>query len=278
MTKMLTNCSVAFGLLAALGRCQTTPAPSCSPTLTASYPSPSVADGYVARLVANDLSSPRSIKFDSQGALLVVEANSGIVALSLVDAGQDCVSVGSRKTVVNNTALTHGIELSPNGDTLYASSADTLWSWDYSASSQTNTSAPRVLIENMSGTDHTTRTLLLSKFAPGLMVVCRGSTSNIDFDAADITTGHSQIKAFNLTNLTNTYDFTSDGLLLGWGLRNEVGIAEEPTQGGIYGVENSADQISRLVSRVNAVSSLFEIRFSSPFRASISIRTTQQKS
>lgn len=32
---------------------------------------------------------------------------------------------------------------------------------------------------------------------------------------------------------------------MGWGLRNEVGLAEHPGSGGIWGVENSADQLSR---------------------------------
>lgn len=99
----------------------------------------------------------------------------------------------------------------------------------------------------MAGTDHTTRTLLLSEKVPGLLVVTRGSTSNIDFEASDITSGHSQIKAFNLRNMTDApYDFNLDGLRLGWGLRNDVGIAEHPVTGGLYSVENSADQISRM--------------------------------
>jgi glucose/arabinose dehydrogenase len=98
----------------------------------------------------------------------------------------------------------------------------------------------------MAGSDHTSRTLLLSKKAPGLIVINRGSNSNIDPEASSITTGHSQVKAFNLTNATGTpYDFNTNGLLLGWGLRNDVGIDEEPLYGGIYSVENSADQISR---------------------------------
>lgn len=97
----------------------------------------------------------------------------------------------------------------------------------------------------MTTDDHTTRTLLLSQKMPGMLIVTRGSTSNIDIEAASISSGHSQVKAFNLTNLTSTYDFDSDGLLLGWGLRNDVGIAEHPNSGGIYSVENSADQLSR---------------------------------
>jgi glucose/arabinose dehydrogenase len=100
----------------------------------------------------------------------------------------------------------------------------------------------------MSNDDHTTRTLLMSAKEPGILVVSRGSNSNIDLEAEDINTGHSQIKAFDINNLTSTsqpYDFKSDGRLLGWGLRNSVGVAEEPLTGGIYSVENSADEIDR---------------------------------
>jgi glucose/arabinose dehydrogenase len=98
----------------------------------------------------------------------------------------------------------------------------------------------------MRGSDHSTRTLLLSRQVPGMLVIARGSFSNIDFEAAIISSGHSQVRAFNLNNRTGPYDYTSDGLRLGWGLRNEVGLAEHPGSGGIYGVENSADQQTRM--------------------------------
>ncbi|KAK0268334.1 hypothetical protein LTR35_015628 [Friedmanniomyces endolithicus] len=232
---------------AAASSSTTAVAASCSSTLTASYAAPSVASGYVARLVANNLTKPRGIKFDSNGALLVVEQDVGITALNLADAGQGCISVSSRRTVINDATLNHGIELSADGNTLYASSPESVYSWAYSAQSQTNTSSPKTLVSNMTTSDHTTRTLLLPQHAPGLLVVTRGSTANIDPLAEDITTGHSQIKAFNLTNQTSTpYDFDTTGLLLGWGLRNDVGIAEEPLSGGLYSVENSVDQMSRL--------------------------------
>jgi glucose/arabinose dehydrogenase len=78
---------------------------SCSVTLTASYPTPSVAAGFSARLIANGLTAPRGIIFDSQGHLLVVEQGSGIVALSLTDDGGDCLSVASKGTVVNDTSV-----------------------------------------------------------------------------------------------------------------------------------------------------------------------------
>lgn len=81
-----------------------------------------------------------------------------------------------------------------------------------------------------------------------MILINRGSFSNFDPLALDITTGVSQIKAFNISNATDTaYNFTTSGLILGWGLRNNVGIAEDPITGGIYSVENSADQVNRSV-------------------------------
>jgi glucose/arabinose dehydrogenase len=102
----------------------------------------------------------------------------------------------------------------------------------------------------MSNDDHTTRTLLISQKVSETLVVSRGSNSNIDLEAEDIKTGHSQIRAFDLLNkalLSNStpYNFTTSGRILGWGLRNSVGVAEEPLTGGIYSVENSADDIER---------------------------------
>lgn len=97
----------------------------------------------------------------------------------------------------------------------------------------------------MSNTDHTTRTLLLSQKVPSLLIVSRGSNSNLDLLAEQLDSGHSQIKAFNVSNVTQPYDFTSNGTLLGWGLRNSVGLAEHPETGGIFSVENGADDITR---------------------------------
>lgn len=98
----------------------------------------------------------------------------------------------------------------------------------------------------MSGDDHTTRTLLLSKKVPGYIIVSRGSTSNLDYESASIDSGHSQVKAFPIdAGQSYPLNFVSSGTLLGWGLRNEVGLDEHPGTGNIYGVENSADQITR---------------------------------
>jgi glucose/arabinose dehydrogenase len=106
----------------------------------------------------------------------------------------------------------------------------------------------QTLVAGMDSSGHTSRTVMMSQKQPGILVVSRGSDGNIDLDTADVATGRSQIKAFDLNNMTSSstpYDYASQGRLLGWGLRNSVGVGEEPLTGGIYSVENSADDIER---------------------------------
>ena len=98
----------------------------------------------------------------------------------------------------------------------------------------------------MYNNDHNTRTLLTSTFVENMMFVSRGSNDNIDPGAAALSSGRSQIKAFDMWNIPyGGYDFSTNGTRLGWGLRNSVGIAEHPSTGGIFSVENSCDQFSR---------------------------------
>lgn len=97
----------------------------------------------------------------------------------------------------------------------------------------------------MSSSGHTTRTLLLSRSRPGLLFVSRGSNSNMDTDTAELDSGRSQIRSFNLTDLPESpYDYL-DGDVWAWGVRNSVGVAEDPVHGGLWSVENSVDQLSR---------------------------------
>jgi glucose/arabinose dehydrogenase len=242
------NTAAAVALLAVGTKAQSSSSSgtgSCSSSLTASYAAPSVASGYAARLVATGLTSPRGIKFDTAGNLLVVEEEVGVTALRFEDDDAGCLNLASKDTVVADTSLNHGIELSEDGNILYASSSNELYSWSYSPNERRVTSNATTLVENMEGTDHTSRTLLLTKSAPGMIVINRGSFENIDVEARDIESGHGQVKAFNISDVSSPLDFLQNGTLMGWGLRNDVGIAEEPTTGGIWSVENSGDQLSR---------------------------------
>ncbi|TKX18272.1 hypothetical protein C1H76_9540 [Elsinoe australis] len=223
---------------------------------------PSIASGYRYQVVATGLSGPRGLALDRDGNLLVVEQGRGrISAHSLSDDAGGCVSIRSSTDVTpDGLQLNHGIEISPDGNTLYASNTNETYAWSYDTSART-VSNRQTLVGNMSGTDHSTRTLLLSKSAPDMLIVAFGSTSNYDALATSIDTGSASVKAFNLTNRTETYTYQTDGLLLGWGLRNEVGVGEHPNTGGIWGVENSADQMMRYGVDIHANNPAEELNF-----------------
>jgi glucose/arabinose dehydrogenase len=149
--------------------------------------------------------------------------------------------------------ISHGIALSQDGSTLYASTYNNVYRWLYNAQEGRVTGNSSTIIENM-GEDqgHTTRTLLMSAKVPSLLLVSRGSAGNLDYETLDINSGASTIKAYNVSNVTNiAYQQPSDGLLLGWGLRNSVGVAEDPVTGAIYSVENSVDNLERSGKTIN---------------------------
>ena len=85
---------------------------SCSTTLPPTNSiKPSLASGYRAALVATGLTDPRSIEFDSSGNLLVVQAGAGVESLQLQDNGGTCVTVKSKKTVVQASSVSSFIQL-----------------------------------------------------------------------------------------------------------------------------------------------------------------------
>jgi glucose/arabinose dehydrogenase len=151
---------------------------------------------------------------------------------------------------LNMVQINHGIALSADGKTLYASTTEAAYSWDYDDATMTVGSTNKTIVNGMQTDDHTTRTLLLSKQVPNMLVVSRGSTSNLDVGAETLSTGRSQIRAFDITSST-PHDYSTSGTLLGWGLRNSVGVTEHPITGSIYSVENSVDQMMRMGSDVH---------------------------
>ncbi|KAH6682404.1 hypothetical protein F5X68DRAFT_277451 [Plectosphaerella plurivora] len=222
-------------------------AEACSNTLEPDYSAPIAGDGWSYRLVTKDLLSPRSILVDGRGALLVLDAGSGIKRLVLKDDGGTCVSRQDGSDVVRSSELNHGLALSVDGRTLYASSSDKVYAWPYSAEEGRVTGDNSTVVTGMINGGHTSRTLLASQQFPGMLVVARGSQGNLDPLCEDETSGHCQIRAFNMSNNDpeKPFNFTTDGMRLGWGLRNSVGVAENPTVGGVWSVENSVDNLER---------------------------------
>ncbi|KAF3043203.1 hypothetical protein E8E12_008428 [Didymella heteroderae] len=226
---------------------------ACTSTIAPQNAAPSVAPGFRVEVVANNLARPRSIQFDLEGALLIVEQSRGVRRIRLSGDGSCVRQNGDVQNVTDNASLNHGLALSEDGRTLYASSASAVYAWDYDASQGQTTSGSRQVVGDFGPADgHVTRTLLLSQMVTGMLLVSRGSGPNVDPRARDRSTAISTIKAFNVTNATSEgYSYINDGLLLGWGLRNSVGVGEEPVSGGIYSVENSVDNFQRGTKLIN---------------------------
>jgi len=214
---------------------------------------PQMATGWTANLLINGLKAPRTMVFDQLGNMLVLEQGTGVKQIKFAAPGCDYVCAVSSQTVLTDPTvsailplvlprdnmayeraqLTHGLTLSPDGNTLFVSSVDMVYAHAYNASAGT-TSAGQILIKNMANGGHSTRTLLISKSNPDLLLVSRGSDGNIDPLAGNISTGHSTIKYFRISEIMNTpTDHARGGTLLGWGLRNSVGLGEHPITGGM---------------------------------------------
>lgn len=82
---------------------------------------------------------------------------------------------------------------------------------------------------------HGTRSILVSRKSPDLILVQVGSNENIDNTTIYPSSGRSQARLFNATALTSgtsSVDY-STGTLFAWGLRNSIGWTEHPTTGGV---------------------------------------------
>lgn len=82
---------------------------------------------------------------------------------------------------------------------------------------------------------HSTRTLLVPRHNPNLLLVSRGSDGNVDEPTSDIKSARSQLRTFNIDQVvaSPTPVQYASGQVFGWGLRNSVGIADDPTTGNI---------------------------------------------
>jgi hypothetical protein len=76
--------------------------------LKPSYAAPVVYNGWQAQLVANGLTAPRGVLFDSSGNLLVVQQGAGIVHLEFDDGGSTCLDVSKKTYLINSTSVSGG--------------------------------------------------------------------------------------------------------------------------------------------------------------------------
>ena len=127
----------------------------------------------------------------------------------------------------------------------FVSTRNSVYAYSYDANARNITSNPQEIITAMDNNGHVTRTLFVHE---NYILVSAGSEGNIDPKATEIDTGHSVIKSFDLNEAqsrTGPYKFPTEGTVLGWGLRNSVGLTVDPRRGGIWSVENSIDDFKR---------------------------------
>ncbi|KAF2429121.1 soluble quino protein glucose dehydrogenase [Tothia fuscella] len=222
------------------------------------YAAPKVAKGFTARVIITGLKTPRQLLFDSEGNLLVMQNRKELTAYKMAYDGGCVKTTGSKRVLDAN--LNHGVDLTADGKTLFASNIDKIWSWGYDAKEMKTTTPPVKWMEGMRNTDHTTRTLLLSKKVPGQLLVSLGSGANVDYRALDINSGISQIRAFDVSGPPKVYKYT-DGKVIGWGLRNSIGLAENPVDGGIWSNENGSDDMKRDQKDIHETSPGEEVNF-----------------
>ena len=96
----------SLAVLARAAAAQTTASPSsAAPASCVAPAAPSVAPGFRVQLAATSLSRPRSLLFDAEGALLVVEQRQGITRLRVGDDGDGCVKAEMLERVVSDASV-----------------------------------------------------------------------------------------------------------------------------------------------------------------------------
>ncbi len=134
--------------------------------------------------------------------------------------------------------LNHGLEITPDGKWIFASSVGVVNAYPYDPATGT-VGAKKTVITGMSisGGYHLTRTLRIAKTNPDLLIVQRGSDGNIDAATVDTSSGRSQVRVFNISSILATpVDYSKNGDVLGFGLRNSVGWGQHPITGAIVSI------------------------------------------
>lgn len=226
--------------LAQNGTAPTFPFPASCAGVAASRYQYTINSAWRVTKVVGGLRQPRTIIFDPLGHMLVLQATSGV---SVHTFGADgCIN--STKTLISNSNLNHGLTLTPDGTTLYASSQTQAWSWTYDPVAMTTTNQKTVLTGISQGI-HSTRTILVSPKNPNLVIVSVGSNQNIDPATTSPSSGRSIVKVFDMSQVpASGYSYNTQGTVLGYGLRNSVALAFDPN-GHVWASENSGDSFTR---------------------------------
>ncbi|KAK3377460.1 hypothetical protein B0H63DRAFT_477243 [Podospora didyma] len=216
------------------------PLPKSCTGVAAARHSNTVASGWSFVKIAGGLKQVRTVIWDTNGNMLVAQATRGI---SIHTFGADgCIN--STSLLISGAQLNHGLALSPDGKTLYASSETTAYSWAYDVATM-KVSGQKTIVKGMSTGVHSTRAIAVVPKDPNFILLQVGSNSNFDMASANKATGRAIIKIFDVSKAPAAgYNYNTDGEVYGYGLRNEIGFVADPN-GVFWGVENSGDDFTR---------------------------------
>ncbi|KAI5919141.1 soluble quino protein glucose/sorbosone dehydrogenase [Camillea tinctor] len=203
----------------------------------------SLRSGWSAVKVADGLTAPRDLVIDTSSRLLLVQKGVGVSQHTVNVDG--CITAS--QILISKSELNHGIALSPDGRTLYASTSSSVFSWGYDPDTGSANETPVTLVTGMATSGHVTRTLIVPPHEPGLLVVSHGSNSNLDYPSVDPDVARAIVKVFNISSVPNGgYDYATGGWNAGFGLRNDVALAFDGNS-MLWSVENSADNLNRSI-------------------------------
>ncbi|KEY71472.1 hypothetical protein S7711_03538 [Stachybotrys chartarum IBT 7711] len=224
---------------------------------------PQAAPGVRFKVLANDLYNPRQLIFDVESNILLVEQGRGIRRIVLDDGDGIDVGIENSSVIIENPDLTHSLALCNDGKSLLASSDTEVICYNYSATEGWMQMPTAVITGMAPGGDHRTRTLLVPPQNPSRLIVAHGSISNVDEAAYNVSSGRSQIRIFHHDEFLTlgSASFTEVGEPYARGLRNVVGLGEDPSTGWIWSVENSMDNFQRFGEDVHGDNPGDELNF-----------------
>ncbi|GAB0495388.1 hypothetical protein MMPV_006688 [Pyropia vietnamensis] len=222
--------------------------------------------GYCAGIWAASAGVPRGMIADGSGGVLWVDRAAGSVVASWADDAEGNGEGGGgtiqRVTVVTEVGLSHGLALDARRQHLYASSADTVWRWNYAPDQRAPASGQMVMVRGMPTGGHSTRSLVLittggsdggggnggqGKEASWLYVQV-GSDANVD---GRNETERSAVRALWLGAVADADSAAvppggvewADLVPVAAGLRNTAGLGVHPLSGVVVGVDNGVDNL-----------------------------------
>ena len=167
---------------------------SSCPQPAFTYLAPHILPGFSLTKLADGLKHPRQVVVDSAKNLIISSLGDGIVAMKVAYDGAGCPSVSDQKVLVadNGQNFTHSVVLSPDGKTLFASTPNFAYAYDYDAGSMSVTSGPKTIVKDMfiSPTSMSiTRAMAIPKEYPNLLMVFRGENNDTDYNTLDPSKG-----------------------------------------------------------------------------------------